>query len=132
MNPGDLWLRLRALLCRKRVERELQEELDFHLEMQALKNRSREVNDPRSRVLSKFGSVAKVADECRDERRVHVVENFVRDVHYALRQSRKNPGFAVVAILTLALGIGANAAIFQLVDALRLRSLPVENPQQLV
>lgn len=64
-------------------------------------------------------------------RRVGYIENFVQDLRYGLRQLRRNPGFAAVALLSLALGIGANTAIFQLLDAVRLRMLPVENPQQL-
>src|SRR5882757_5859848 len=58
--------------------------------------------------------------------------SFTQDLRYGLRQLRSNPGFAAVGILSLALGIGANTAIFQLVDAVRLRTLPVQNPQELV
>jgi hypothetical protein len=64
-------------------------------------------------------------------RRLSYLENFLQDVHFGLRQLRRSPGFAVVALLSLALGIGANTAIFQLLDAVRLRMLPVESPQQL-
>jgi hypothetical protein len=87
MNRSDLWLRLRALLFRRRVERELQEELEFHLEMQTRRNKSMDPGseDPKRKALIKFGSAARVAEECRDERRVNLVENFLQDLRYAVR-----------------------------------------------
>ena len=63
---------------------------------------------------------------------MNVSESFLQDVRFGLRQLRQSPGFALVAVMSLALGIGANTAIFQLVDAVRLRTLPVENPQELL
>ena len=81
--------------------------------------------------LRAIGGVAQRKEECRDARRVAWLENAVRDLRHAARVLRRSPGFTAVAILSLALGIGANTAIFQLLDAIRLRSLPVANPQQL-
>ena len=134
MNLRDLWLRLRSLLFGRRVEHELQEELDFHLDMQARKKRSQGVPEEAARRQArlKFGNVATVAEECRDQRGIQLIDSLGRDIRYAGRQLRRTPIFTAVALLSLALGIGANTALFTVFDTLYLRKLPVPQPDDLV
>ena len=128
-----LALRLRSLFRRSRVEDELDEELRFHLEQQAqaLTAQGLSSADAQYAALRAMGGVDQRKEACRDVRGVSWVENVIRDVRHAARVLRHSPGFTFVAILSLALGIGANTAIFQLLDAIRLRSLPVADPQEL-
>src|SRR5262245_1351536 len=126
-------LRLRSLFRRARVEQELDEELRYHLDRQIeeLIAKGLTPTEARYAALRALGGIEQRKEECRDMRRVNLIENTLQDLRYAGRTLRRSPGFTAVSILSLALGIGANAAIFQLLNAIRLRSLPVANPQEL-
>lgn len=126
-------LRIRSLFRKNRVEKELTEELRFHVEKLIEENLAKGMTPQEARyaALRELGGVEQIKEECRDMRQVNFVEDLLRDLGFGLRQLRRNPGFTVVAVITLALGIGANTAIFSLVDAVMLKSLPVANPKQL-
>ena len=126
-------LRLRSLLRRGAIERELDRELRFHLDQEIVKNvrLGMTPSEARSAAIRHLGGIAHIQEECRDTRRTSYIENFVRDLQYAARTLVKAPVFTLAAIATLALGIGANTAIFQLLDAVRLRRLPVAEPHRL-
>jgi putative ABC transport system permease protein len=123
---SELRFRWRALIRRGEVERELDEELRFHLEREAakLERRGLDAADARRQARLEFGGVDRVKEETRDARGVRVVETTLRDLRYAARGLRARPGFALAVIATLALGIGANAAMFGIVDRMMFRSPP--------
>jgi len=124
---SDLRFRWRALFRRAEVERELNDELRFHLEREAAKLERRGLSAPEAarRARLELGGVDRVKEETRDARGVRALETMLRDLRYAIRGLRARPGFALAVIATLALGIGANAAMFGIVDRLMFRPLPL-------
>jgi hypothetical protein len=131
---GRVRARVRANLQSSRMEREMETELGFHLETRAedLMREGVSRNEAMRRARIEFGALEGSKEECRDARGVGFAESALLDLRFGLRMLRNNPGFAGVAVLTLGLAIGANAAIFTVISAVLLRPLAVQHPEQLV
>jgi predicted permease len=130
---SDLIYRFRALFRRSVVEAELNDELRFHVEHEVNKHERSGLTHEEAmrRVRLTFGGMDQTKEECREARGVTVLDTAAQDLRYSLRQLRRAPGFAAGAIITLALGIGATAAIFSVVDAVLIRPLPFADPAKL-
>jgi putative ABC transport system permease protein len=130
----SLLQRLRALIRRDHLEGEMNEEMRHHIELETDAGRKRGLSEAEARraALVKFGPVEAVKDDCRESWGVLALETLAQDVKYGLRSLNRNRGYATAVLLTLALGIGANTAVFSVVNAVLLEPLPYERGDQIV
>jgi hypothetical protein len=129
------WLsRLKAVFTKQRLDREFDEELGEHIRLliEEYETSGMAPTDARRAALLKLGHPEELRESNRDHRGMPVLERLAQDLSFAIRTLWKSRGFTSIAVLSLALGIGANTALFSLVDRLLLRSLPVKDPDSLI
>jgi predicted permease len=126
-------LRVKALLHRRQLDRDLEEELSFHLSLREANHQASGIGSGESHTAARreFGNVTAFQEACRDMWTFVSLENLWQDVRFAARTLRKEPGFTAMAVLSLALGMGANTAVFTIVNDLLLKTIPVEDPANL-
>src|SRR5437764_1446638 len=128
------WMRVKALFQTKQLDRDLEDELAFHLAMREEKNRERGIEGEEARYAARrhFGNVTRIKEACREAWSFVSLESTWRDLRYGARALAKNPGFTVVAVLAIGLGIGMNTGIFSVLNGVALKLLPVPRAEQIV
>src|SRR5205823_9523617 len=129
-----LWAKVKALFKRKQLDRDLEDELVFHLTMREAKNRERGIESEESHYAARrqVGNVMRIKEACREAWSFVSLETTWRDLRYGARALAKNPGFTVVAVLAIGLGIGMNTGIFSVLNGVALKLLPVPRAEQIV
>ncbi len=132
--PGEFWRRITNLFRRERFDRDLDEEMRLHKDLREREQREAGLGGDEARYAAqrRFGNELKLREESRDMWGWNWLEDMFQDIHFGLRTLRKNPGFTTVAVLTLALGIGANTAVFSGINSVLLKQLPFRDPDRLV
>ena len=130
----NYWMKVKALLKRKKLDHDLEDELAFHLAMREAKNSARGIDGEEARYAARrqFGNVTRIKEACREAWSFVSLETTWRDLRYGARALAKNPGFTMVAVLAIALGIGVNTGIFSVLNGVALKLLPVPRAEQIV